>query len=424
MNTHVSGRAAILGSAVLTTLLLSSCGAPALTMDEAKVKISKDVIASLENSWKDHRSTMPASNVAEESGCYIEASGEEMTGNALCGPVRYLGDDTTGWDEIAVAVTGSEPAVDTHGTFTTGPVSSDTDLIRPDGREAARDATVPEPAAPNTAKALEVFSTDEVLASSAEPVEVKLPQGELTVDASAVRERAGGAADRTAAPDGYRVASVSFTAEDLDDVPRAGSAELSFVVDGTSYPVEDLREGGTVSIAVPEKSEVSFGVTFDKVEQTVSIPDLKLETGDASSLYAPPWEGLVVEEKIIDGTVWGNMYANRVAHHRSEMFDLGWAGKDQVWVGGSAVFGGTEDGEALRKEDGMKVVSAVMTTEDGTQLEAVGTSLFYSVRNMWQIDGVYRAPVDVGNVIWNVTAEDNLGNVYKSGPLLLESEED
>lgn len=423
MKKSPGGRAAIAGSSAIAALLLTSCGAPALTMGDAEVKVGKAFISDLESAWGTHREAQPASNTGPDAGCFVEAVNGEMTGAAFCGPVRYLGQDKTGWDEIRVDVvdTDGKPKPEPRGTFVAASLKQDTELVRHDDRGAERDREVPEPDAPNTAEPLTVFSTDETLPADEEALAVELPQGLLSVTAAATRERAGGAADRTAAPEGFRMASVSFDAEDLDRVPENGSAELSFVVDGKDYPFEDQREGGTVSIAVPEDSEVSFGVTFDGVSQTVSVPDLALDAGDASALYAPKWDSVVIDEKVTADAAWRIAYANRSAH--TPAFDLGWAGKDQIWVKSSVTLGSL-DGIALKKSDGMKVVSAVMTTADGTELEASKIDLYYwGSKVSWTLDAFYKAPVDTGETVWNVTLEDDRGNVHVSGPMTMGVEE-
>lgn len=422
MKKTTGGRAAIAGSSAIAALLLTSCGAPALTMGEAEVKVGKAFISELESAWSAHRETQPASNLGPDAGCFVGAVNSEMTGAAFCGPVRYLGQDETGWDSIRVDVvdTNGKAEPEPRGTFTVGSLEQDTELVRHDGRGAG-DQDVPEPDAPTTAEPLTVFSTDEVLPAVEKELAVVLPQGQLNVTAAATRERAGSAADRTASPEGFRMASVSFDAEDLDRVPENGSAELSFVVDGKDYPFDDQREGGTVSIAVPEDSEVAFGVTFDGATQTVSVPDFILDAGEASALYAPKWNSVVIDEKTTKDANWRIAYANRSAH--TPAFDLGWAGKDQVWVKSSVTLGSL-DGIALKKSDGMKVVSAAMTTADGTELETSKVDLYYwGSKNSWTVDAYYKAPVDTGVTVWNVTLEDDRGDVHISGPMTMGTEE-
>lgn len=412
------------GSAAITALVLSSCGAPALTLGEAEVKVSKAFISDLESAWDAHRETQPASNLGADAGCFVGAVNGEMTGAAFCGPVRYLGEDETGWDEILVDVVDNDGKAEPEprGTYTVGPLEQDMELVRHDNRSPVRDLEVSEPDAPNTARPLVVFSTDENLPTDPKELAVELPQGLLNVTAASTRERAGGATDRTAAPEGFRIASVSFDAVDLDRVPENGSAELSFQVDGKAYPFDDRRDGGTVSIAVPEGSEVFFGVTFDGVTQFVSVPDLTLDAGDASALYAPKWESVVIDEKVTGDAAWRIAYANRSAH--TPAFDLGWAGKDQVWIKSSVTLGSL-DGLALKKSDGMKVVSAVMTTADGAELEASKVDLYYwGSKLAWTVDGFYKAPADTAETSWNLTLEDGRGNVHVSGPMTMGAERD
>lgn len=424
MKKTTAGKAAIAGSSAIAALLLSSCGGPALTMDGSEVKVDKSFVSGLETAWETHRQTQPASNTGDDAGCFVGAANGEMTGLAFCGPVHYLGDDETRWDEIRVDVvsTDGDAAIEQRGTFTAGSLDQDSELVRHDDRTAPREQDVPEPEAPNTAKPLTVFATEEVLPADTDPLVVALPEGTMSVTAAAVRERAGSSVDRTGAPGGFRIASVSFDAENLDAYPERGVAELSFQVDGTDYPVADTREGGTVSIAVPEDSKVSFAATFDGVTQSVNIPDLKLDSGDASALYVPKWASVIIEEKVTGDVAWRTGYANRSAH--TPAFDLGWAGKDQVWIKASVNLGSSGK-YAIDKGEGMKVVSAVMTTADGKELPASATDLFYwNSQLAWSLDVIYKAPADTAETIWNVTLEDDRGNVYRSGPMVMGVEEE
>ena len=422
MNMTSTGRAAVAGSSALAALLLTSCGAPALTAGEDEIKISKEIITSLESEWDVHRASQPASNTDGDSGCYIGGVDGALSGTAFCGPVRYLGQDLTNWDEIQVDATDREgkPSLASRGPFKAVDLQESTDLIRHDGQDAARDAQVQEPAAVRTAEPLEVFTSNEKLPPVADALSVELPRGELAVTAAAIRERAGSAADRTAAPEGFRMASVSFDTEDIEDAEVAGGVKLAFMVDGTAYPYDGAVDGGTLSIAVPEDSEASFAVTYDEVVQTVSVPEMELDAGDASSLYVPAWETTVIEEEIRGKASWVWAFANRFAHVVSP--DLGWAGKDQVWISASTELGSA--GEfAWKKDAGMKIVSAVMTDSEGAPLEMAEARVSYWDSHLrWHVEAFYKAPADTGETTWTVTTEDGKGNVYVSGPMTMGNE--
>lgn len=364
---------------------------------------------------------MPESNIDKDSGCYIAASGGEMTGMALCGPVHYLGEDSIGWDEARIGATPeSESGFTVSGAFTTGPVIPDMELIRHDSRKAVRDARVPEPAASKIAEPLKAFFTKETL-SAGTPVTLEMPYSlHASVDAAVIRERVGSAVDRIAAPHGFRMASVSFNAEPLADEKWVDTG-LAFIVDGNTYPLEELPARGTASIAVPAGADVLFAFVYDGVAQTVSVPDKVLDTGEASSLYTRGAKGQYEgENKRTANLMYQHIFAHKLPHFSNPEYPLGWAGKGRSWIKATVEFAVPVGGPSLDYTD-LELVSAVMTSADGMEWEPGTTGATnVSIRNARKIDAFYNVPDDIGDVVWNVTAKDADGKLYESGPLAME----
>lgn len=407
------------GSFLLAALTLTSCGTQSLKLGDEEVNISTAVISELESTWKAHRNVSRPSNIADSSGCYVAAADKELTGFALCGPIRYSEEQISGWDKIAIDITDPDDVnfLSANGTFQFGPLDTTTDLVRHDGSEAPRGLEIPDPSA---VRELEPFSIllDDEKPTAIDPVTVKLPyKTKATISEGILEKHVEDGEERIAAPEGFLIASVSYSAESLIKEKWVGTG-LAFIVDGTTYPLETPPGAGKASIVVPAQSNVSFALEYDNVTQQVRIPDLSLDPGSASILYANTEQSSYITEAINTSKVrYQSVAANKFPHFFNPQHPLGWAGKDRIWIRANLEMA-TPPGQLTLMKSTLQQVNAVMTLEDGTQVTPEKTTVKkVPIRDTWSVESFYNVPADVGDTTWQVSAQNTNDEIYESGPI-------
>lgn len=349
--------AATVGTVLLSAALLTGCAGEKHTFSGAEVAKLDKTIEGLDTKWAEHRANGIAATVSDESRCYVQTGAEGAVAEyALCGPVRYLGQDDTGWDSVPLAAApegANKMILAGGGSFSANAKpNANTSVYRTDGKKAPGNASLEEPdtKAADPAKALwDLTST--VSPGNSSAVEVKTPEGTFSITGAKISDRVGGSSNRLKAGDGHKFGSIIVSLNSGNSLSTTNGTtetktQLAFTSGGKDYPIGKAKPG-SVAMAVPgDGSDLALSVIYDGLSQTVTLSDSKLHT-TATALYdgkAKLFESKTVPETKSFGKYGApgfhaqikpqQLKAERLAHDPQ----VGWAPEGKAWlkVSGSA----------------------------------------------------------------------------------------
>lgn len=352
--------AATAGTFLLSAVLLTGCAGEKHTFNGAEVAKLDKTIEALDTKWAEHRANGVAATVSDDSRCFVQTGTEGVLAEtAICGPVRYLGQDDTGWDSVPFAASpeGADKMVlsDGGGFSANAKPNANTSLYRTDGKKPVENPSLDEPdtEAAESAKALWDLTGTASTGSSA--VEVKTPDGTLSITGARISDRVGGASNRLKAGDNHKFGSVtvSFSGSGGETYGTADpevKTGLAFTSGGKDYPIGKVKTG-SVAMAVPgDGSDLALAVTYDGLTQKVTLADSKLHT-TATALYddkATLFEAKTAPETKIFGKHGEPGFfaeirplpvkAERLAYDPA----MGWAPKNKAWLKVTGIVTGAE----------------------------------------------------------------------------------
>ncbi|WP_354179256.1 hypothetical protein [Arthrobacter sp. UYP6] len=264
--------------------------------------------ASLEEidaAWKQALTNGVKANVADDSRCYLQVSGETVAETAVCGPVHYLGDDDTTWDgaQWESAADGKDKYTLKHlSTFTPGQeLQANTELYRPDNKEPPVDLTLNEPEAPVAEKdqpfwlpvAQAPVGPGSTTMRPGEPAILKSPVGTVGVISVEISDRVGGAGNRQQAPEDTQFLTINFS-ELTGFKPSSDVSAMAVVVEDKTYPIETADGQSMVIPVAGDLDTALLRLTYDGLDQDLPLSDLaRTDDAVAAGLYS----GLETEPK-------------------------------------------------------------------------------------------------------------------------------
>lgn len=398
MQKTITRAAVIAGSSLLAATLLTGCAGEKHTFSGLEVSKLDKTIESLDASWSQHRANGIAATVDDSSRCFVQTGTDGVLADkALCGPVRYLGDDETVWESVGLqpGPDGKDKVTLSAGSsFSKNKPNANTVLYRTDGKKAADNASLTEPdtKAAEAEKALWDVANGFTGSGDNKSVSVVTPDGTVTVSGLALSDRVGAASDRLKAGDGRKFATANISPQFMQasswfSEAKPAKTSLAFVAGGKTYPI-GAAKSGTVSMSVPgDGTDVALAVVYGDFQQTVTLSDAKLHT-TATALYdgidselngikAPASEkkGAYSQPGLYSEMSADGLSATRTAYDT----EAGWAPEGKAWlrVTGTARantlswYGKTEYGNANSYfEAKLSTTSAVVTNVSGEKFSA------------------------------------------------------
>jgi outer membrane murein-binding lipoprotein Lpp len=341
-------RAAIIaGTSLLAATLLTGCAGEKHTFSGMEVSKLDKTIEALDASWSQHRTNAKAANIDEGSRCFVQTGTDGVLAEkAMCGPVRYLGDDEADWDSVALQASpeGKDKVTLTAGeSFSKDKPNANTALYRTDGKASVDGANLTEPdtAAAEAEKAIWDVSTSKGGDTS---TRVDTPDSIVTASGPSVTDRIGNAQNRLKAGDGRKFATVrvdrqSKVGDAMFGPQKALKTTLAFVTGGKTYPIGEVR-GGVVSMSLPgDGSDVALAVGYGDFTQTVTLADGKLHT-TATALYdgignsgRAETSDVVLGKEQTPGTFSSTLEGFTILGVRSAFDETaGWAPEGKAWL--------------------------------------------------------------------------------------------
>jgi hypothetical protein len=424
--------AAVIGSAVLATTILTGCAGPKVTLDGAEVSNLEKAIESADNLWAQKRASGTASNVDKDSRCYAQTSEGILSNEAICGPIHYLGQDEQIWETMDWEPAGDgkdKVQLTATSSFSKGDPAANATLYRTDGKKAPADLVVPEPDTKTADATQAIWSSSSSSSVDQTKTTVKTYDSDISVSGLKISDRIGNESNRLKAGDGNKFASVQLSlrgSSATSSGPDAIRTELAFVSGGKTYPIGKAKSGG-VSMALPgDGKDTLLAVTYEGLTQTVSLADGKLQTkatsyydGFASTTETPSLQPVEVGEEL--GASVDFLPKSFVATRNAYEPKAGWAPEGKAWlvlkgkpdasslqnkvVSGNGFSTATYDAVAKVSAATVKNVSGTAFSGEAKRIDNVVNSGFFMTETETTI--VFEVPAGVGDFSVGLTMNAN-----------------
>ena len=406
-------------AAFVSMIGLTGCGGPQLVFQGNELTDVDQSLEEIDAAWKQSVTDGVKANVAEDSRCYLQVSEETVAETAVCGPVRYLGDDETTWDgtEWESVADGDKYTLKNLDSFSHGQeLQSNTELYRPDGEKPPAELALDEPDAPVAEKDkpfwLPVAQAPAVsgpaTAKPGKPGILKSPAGNVSVLSTEIADRVGDATSRKQAPEDTKFLTINFS-ELTGFKPSSDVSAMAVVVGDKTYPIK-TAEGKSVVIPVagdPEKARLRL--TYDGLDQDLELSDLEradetVAAGLYSDLESDPKDSesrsgkMVLNEAKAENAFSGNLSytvnAERLAYDNQRK----WPAPGMTWlkISLSTTSSGPQwDGEGYRSGvySLTKTIEAPALQVDGKsiagELGDLNQGIFGGGQDIW-----YQVPAD------------------------------
>jgi hypothetical protein len=294
----------------LVVMPLAACGGP--TKDwrfQGHELIDVDqTLETLTTSFKDSVASdgegeADAVTVPDKAACYFQITNDTTVGEtALCGPVKFLGEDENSWIGADVKLGGTKKKKSTivaadSGSFYEAELDDKAELKDAKGKSPDADMKIDAPPAPK-AEAGTTYPADESATLDDDPVVVSTPDATYTFTALGVTDHMGEGRDRTDPPEGGSFVTVGMERSSVSEAPNGQTSGAKLTVGGDE--VEIPEEGATIAIA-GDASDATVDVEYDGNVQQVSLKDQKVTDGHpyTDQTYSPvnaPQEELIGDE--------------------------------------------------------------------------------------------------------------------------------
>lgn len=368
MKYRVTSQAMAVAAAVL---LLAGCGGGTPRLGEAEVDEASatSALSAMEATWRADNSNDTELRIHKDARCYLVTQGEDrelaatpeddgVTAQALCGPARRIGSpEGHVWDAFNIVVLTPDANTVAFGESDSSDASTalnNRSLWRPDDKSAPDDANALQapPAPPAEAGLLEVSATAPDGMKDLKPMTAKLvgPDTDLTLTGLAtvpVVKSEEGKTLRAADGETFTVLRIK-TGEGAEYPGKAGwgrgadtKAQTFLGVANERKPLELTQsgEGGEsyVITSTPKDTQLSLGLRVAGVDQVMTLPDGKVDSGQAAAFYRNNTSVAITQsipsQELEQGDFNGSVSATfETAYLTAWDAKSGWAPAGQAWL--------------------------------------------------------------------------------------------